>query len=210
MTEKKASDFCTPSVSESVRLTNENTQYIYSACNRAGLRPSEWNYVKHTMTLRLADGTIKFNPNRGTKFSTYIFKIAYNFARDEVRRQHPELFQDMEYEDWELVADGGHDFDNWLDAHDDKVVVTEALRRLVKEMRDHQKVELLVRYVLNGEKREKLADEYGVENDFVSLVKNRYLPRLQKIVKDVQRQDFAGELVLSDTDISFLKPYMKW
>ncbi len=208
MTEN-ASVFCAPSDSEIVRFVTETKPYICSACDHAGLKRADWDDVINAMALKFANRTINFNPNRGTKFSTYIYRIAYNCARDEVRRQHPERFQEMEDQDWELVADG-HDHSNWFDAHDDNVVVTEALRRLVKEMRDHQKVELLVRYVLNGEKREKLADEYGVENDFVSLVKSRYLSRLQKTVRAVQKQDNAGTLVLSNTDISFLKPYMKW
>ena len=48
-----------------------------------------------------------------------------------------------------------------------------------------------------------------MSDDFVSLVKNRWLPRLQKLVRDVIREDRDGRLKLSNTDIRFLKPYMK-
>ena len=71
-------------------------------------------------------------------------------------------------------------------------------------------MEILVRFVLNGEKREELAEEYGVESDYISLVKTRYLPRLQKLVCEVKREDEEGNLRLSNTDISFLKPYLNW
>ena len=77
-----------------------------------------------------------------------------------------------------------------------------------KECRDTQKVEILLRYAVNGEERSELAEEYAVSEDFVSLVKTRWLPRLQKLVRKVMREDMEGELEFSNADIRFLEPYM--
>ena len=63
-------------------------------------------------------------------------------------------------------------------------------------------------YAVNGEERAKLAEEFCVSDDFVSLMKNRWLPRLQKQVHEVIREDRDGKLKSSNTDIRFLRPYM--
>ena len=92
---------------------------------------------------------------------------------------------------------------------DEKFVVTEALKRLVAEMHDKTKAEILVRFAINAETREDVARAYRVSPDYVSLVKTRYITRLQNFVRDVMKADEAGRLKLSDTDICFLHPYMK-
>ena len=77
-------------------------------------------------------------------------------------------------------------------------------------MKDKKTLEILVRFVVNRENREGLAREYGVENDYVSVVKTRYLKLFQALVGNVMREDEEGKLRFSNNDISFLEPYMKW
>ena len=195
---------------EIANFINDYKPNIYGACKHAKLNRSLWDVVLNTVAIKFAVGKITaYNPTLGTKYSTYIFEIARNCAVDERKRQHAERFHEMEEKGWEQIADG-HDCDSRTNADDEKQIVTEALKRFVKEMHDMTKAEILVRYAINGEKREKLAEEYGVQYDFISLVKTRYMKRLQVIAKEVLKQDEAGKLKLSDTDISFLKPYMKW
>lgn len=127
-----------------------------------------------------------------------------------IRRQHPERVQDLDDKGWEQVGDG-YESHYATEEKDERLLVKEGVRRLAKEMKDKTKLVLLLRYGLNDEDREALAKEYGVANDFVSLVKTRWLHRLQKHVREVLREDEAGELVLGDdSEIAFLKPYMKW
>lgn len=115
----------------------------------------------------------------------------------------------MDDKEWGTVHDEHDDYSHAV-AGDKQVIGEKALRRLTSETRDKTKVEILVRSVLNGEKREELAEEYGVEGDYVSPVKTRYLPRLQKLVGEVMKEDEEGKLTLSNTDISYLKPYLNW
>ena len=116
--------------------------------------------------------------------------------------------QDMEDKDWENnIADERNCYSQ-MDAEDVKAGLMEALKRLSGEMKDKTKLEMLVRYVVNDEDRAQLAREYHVDNDYVSLVKTRYLKRLQELVLDVFHEDEHGSLEESTTDIGFLRPYM--
>ena len=90
--------------------------------------------------------------------------------------------------------------------NNERIIVVEAFRRLVAECRDRQKAQILLRYVVNGEDRTRLANELEVTNDYVSLVENRWLPRLQKLVREILREDQDCMLQFSKTDIGFLKP----
>ena len=198
--------------SEIVDFINENKPIIFKAFNKAGLNHCEWDYALNTLLLKFAQGKIVFDKERGTKKSTYIFTIAYNTARDVVRQQHWERYEDLDdKKGWEGIRDEHYCPRRQQKAEDEKLVVKEALRRFYREMKDRTKIELLVRYVINGEKRTDLAKEYHVREDFVSLIQTRFLPKLQKLVKRVLKEDERGELKLGDTkEISFLKPYMKW
>ncbi len=186
---------------------NDYKGIIFQACKTACLRSSDCEIVLNNVAMKFAEGQIEFDPTLVTKYSTYIYQVAKNCATDEIRRQHPERFQNMEDNDWECIADR-HDGYGMTEADDETLVVKEALKRLVKEMHDKTKVEMLVRFVINGEERQDLANEYQVDVDYISLVKTRYLPRLRKLVKEVLKEDEAGILRPSKTDISFLKPYM--
>ena len=69
-------------------------------------------------------------------------------------------------------------------------------------------------WTLAEEDRQKLAEEYShgekANADRVSVIKNRWLPRLLMHAKCVVREDEEGTLKLSPNRIAFLKPYIKW
>lgn len=185
-----------------------NKLLIYKACKDAKIRHCDWDDVVNNVAIKYAEGKIDFDLTRGVKYSTYIYSIAFNSAIDALRKLHPERFQDLDDKGWKNIKD---EHENNAYADDVKIIVSEALRRLAKEMRDKVKLELLVRYVFNEEKREDLSAEYKVENDYVSLIKTRYISRLQKHVRDVMQEDENGKLKLGDSsEVKFLKPYLKW
>lgn len=194
---------------EIAKFKIENELIINKACSEAQLRHSDWDYVLGDMLVKYATGKLDYNPAFNAKYSTYIYTVALHCAIDAVRRLHTKRFQDLEGKDWDNFGDK-RDNNSKSKADDENVVVTEAIRRLAKEMRDKTKVEILVRSVLNRESREKLADEYDVESDYISLVKTRYLPRFQNIVREVLREEKYDTIKLSNTDIAFLKPHMNW
>ncbi len=194
--------------SETASFINEQKLVIYKACKDSILRRCDWDVVVNSVARKYSKGQIEYNPARG-KYSTFVYAVAKNCAIDELRRQHPERFQNMDDKEWGNVHDEHDDYSHTV-AGDRQVIGEEALRRLTSETRDKTKVEILVRFVLNGEKREELAEEYRVEGDYVSLVKTRYLPRLQKLVGEVMKEDEEGNLTLSNTDIGYLKPYLNW
>lgn len=195
---------------EVVRFMKEHKRTIFQACKDAGLRRCDWESVENEIAVKYAIGRCEYDPTRGAMYSTYIYKVSKNCAIDEIRRQHAERVQDLDDKDWEKLGDG-HDIFRWLEASDERIIVKEAFIRIAPKIRDKKKLVLLLRYVPNDEDRQALAKEYNVDNDFVSLVKTRKLPELQEIVKEVLREDEAGELRLGDDSvIDFLKPYMNW
>ena len=204
MMRKESGDFKHTN-SKIVRFEKEFKLVIFSACKAAGLRRCDWEGVVNEMLVKFSWGRIEYDTSRGAKATSYYYRIAKNVALDECRKQRLVELDDNEMEH---VLDE-HEPISQAEIEDEWLIVTEAIRRLVKEMRDRAKVEILIRYVVNKEKREDLAEEYDIDNDDVSLVKTRYLPRLQKLVKEVLKEDEEGRLKRSKTDISFLKPYMK-
>ncbi len=194
--------------SEIVRFIKDYKLIIYKACEKARLNRCDWEIVESEMALKYAYGRINYDPAHGVKDTTYVFAIALNAAHDQMRSRHPERFQEMEDKDWDSIADKYDKYKQREEAKDDKVIVIEALRRLVSKCHDKKKIEILLRNVIEETDRTQLAEEYGVTNDYISGVKNRWLPRLQELVKEVQKEDQKGKLKFSHIDIHFLKPYM--
>ena len=180
---------------------------VYRACSDVNLRRCDWDVVLNNVAIKFAEGRVSYDASRGAKPTTYFYQVALNCAKDEIRRQHPERLKEMEEKDWNSIDDE-RDNHAQLNESDKKFVVMEALRRLFMKVQDKIKFELLVKYLFNGESREKLASEYNVTVDYVSLQKTRYLPQLQSLVKEVWQEDEEGRLKLTSVDTSFLKPYI--
>ena len=205
MMRKESGDFKHTN-SEIVRFEEDYKLIIFSACKAAGLRRCDWESVESEILLKYSMGLMEYDSTRGAKASSYYYMIAWCKARDFIRKQR--RLVELDDNEMEHVFDE-HEPIVQTEIENERLMVTEAIRRLVKDMRDKTKVEILIRYVLSKENREDLAEEYDIDNDDVSLVKTRYLPRLQKLVKEVLKEDEEGRLKRSKTDISFLKTYMK-
>ena len=196
---------CVHSNDEVVRFDREYRLVVFQACKDAMLRRCDWEAVENMVLEKYAQGRIEYNPTRKAKPTSYYYAIAKNCAIDMLRKQRFVELDDKE----EAEIRDEHDQFAMMEGEDEKGIVEEAFKRLAVECRDRQKVQILLRYAVNGEERANIAQEFCVSDDFVSLVKNRWLPRLQKLVREVIREDWDGRLKLSNTDICFLKPYMK-
>ena len=196
---------CVHSNDEVVRFDKEYRLVVFQACKDAMLRRCDWEAVENMVLEKYAQGRIEYDPTKKAKPTSYYYAIAKNCAIDMLRKQRfVELDDNAEAENRDE-----HDQFAMMESEDEKRIVEEAFKRLAVECRDQQKVQILLRYAVNGEERANIAQEFCVSDDFVSLVKNRWLPRLQKLVREVIREDRDGRLKLSNTDIRFLKPYMK-
>ena len=190
---------------EIVRFDKDYKPVIFQACKDATLRRCDWEIVENLVLEKFAQGRIEYDPTRKAKPTSYYYAIARNCAKDELRRQR---FVELDEKQEAEIRDE-HDQFGMMEREDEKGILKESFKRLAVECRDRQKVQILLRYAVNGEERTTLAKEFGVSDDFVSLVKNRWLPRLQKLVREVIREDMDGKLMFSNTDIRYLKPYMK-
>ena len=196
---------CVHSNDEVVRFDKEYRLVVFQACKDAMLRRCDWEAVENMVLEKYAQGRIEYDPTKKAKPTSYYYAIAKNCAIDMLRKQRfVELDDNAEAENRDE-----HDQFAMMESEDEKRIVEEAFKRLAVECRDQQKVQILLRYAVKGEERANIAQEFCVSDDFVSLVKNRWLPRLQKLVREVIREDRDGRLKLSNTDIRFLKPYMK-
>ncbi len=168
------------------------------------LRRCDCEAVENMVLEKYAQGRIEYNPTKKAKPTSYYYAIARNCAIDMLRSQR---FVELDDKAEAEIRDERDQF-AMMESEDEKRIVEEAFKRLAVECPDRQKVQILLRYAVNGEERAKLAEEFRVSDDFVSLVKNRWLPRLQKLVRKVIREDSDGKLKFSNTDIRFLRPYM--
>lgn len=189
---------------EIVRFDKEYRLVVFQACKDAMLRRCDWEAVENMVLEKYAQGRIEYNPAKKAKPTSYYYAIARNCAIDMLRSQR---FAELDDKAEAEIRDERDQF-AMMESEDEKGIVEEAFKRLAVECPDRQKVQILLRYAVNGEERAKLAEEFCVSDDFVSLMKNRWLPRLQKLVREVIRKDMDGKLKFSNTDIRFLKPYM--
>ncbi len=193
--------------------------FMESACTAAGMRPRlkteddkvcadiERDEVIEKVVMKYATGKWKYDPSKGVKESTYVYMKAYYAAKDLLGSRVPES-----NDEWDRIDDT-----SWREfsftGTDAQFVFREALNRLALEC-GREQLEILARFVFAEEDRQKLAEEYshgGKANaDRVSVIKNRWLPRLLMHAKSVVREDEEGSLKLSPNRIAFLKPYVKW
>ena len=197
--------FCTHSNAEVVSFDRKYKSVFFDAFTKAGLRRCDWETVENILLEKYADGRIEYDPTGKAKPTTYYFVVARNCAIDELRKQR---FVELDDKEMSEIRDE-HNSLALIDDKDERRFVEEAFRRFVAECRDKQKALILLRYVVNGEERARLAEELDMSNDLVSLVKNRWLPRLQKLLREILREDEEGRLRFSNIDIGFLKPYMR-
>ena len=69
-----------------------------------------------------------------------------------------------------------------------ETLVEIALRQLVNDESIQSRTrQVFLRVAVNGEKRDDVADAFGIERNAVDQIKNRMMPRLQKIVADLEK-----------------------
>lgn len=188
---------------------SEYTNVIYNACWKNGLDRSRWDEVRNTVAIKFGQGKLKYDPTRGATLTTFIFTVAENAALSLLRSQHSDLFQDKDEAFLEKI---GKEYKScrMTEKEDDLLLVREALRRLHEKTGNKRNLEILLRYVVNGEKREVLAREYGVTADQVSLVKHRLLPQFQHYLEEVIKEDEQGRLRIGNiSKINFLIRFLK-
>ena len=201
------------------QFLNNYRWLMESACTAAGMHPRtktpdgkvgadiERNEVIEEVVIKYATGKWKYDPSKGTKESTYVYMKAYYTAKTRLSRRPPEP-----NDEWDKIDESSRREFSYT-RNDARFVFREALNRLALEC-GREQLEILARFVLAEEDREKLAEEYshgGKANaDRVSVIKNRWLPRLLMHAKSVVREDEEGILKLSPNRIAFLKPYIKW
>lgn len=188
---------------------SEYTNVIYNACWKNGLDRSRWDEVRNTVAIKFGQGKLKYDPTRGATLTTFIFTVAENAALSLLRSQHSDLFQDKDEAFLEKI---GKEYKScrMTEKEDDLLLVREALRRLHEKTDNKRNLEILLRYVVNGEKREVLAREYGVTADQVSLVKHRLLPQFQHYLEEVIKEDEQGRLRIGNiSKINFLIRFLK-
>ena len=187
----------------------ENKGMCNSACYAARLS-GYYDDVFQDVCIKAVNEKLHFDETRGVKKSTYLYSVFYNTAADYKRKLHyqKETLEDHNKEEFVTMAGGSHDV-RVSYAKDGRVVMREALNRLVVEC-EKKTIELLVRYVLLGEDREALADEYNMLPNNVSVLKSRWWPRLIGLGKEVAREDVEGTLKVSPNRLDFLKPYLEW
>ena len=180
---------------------------IIMGCINAKLPSIDFRCVISNVAIKYATGKIKYDPTRGAKESTHLYRIAYNEACD-YRRKFYDRSVGFEEGEKERIPDTVKfaPTSARLDVH---FLVREALNRLAREC-VQESLEILVRSVILQEKREELAQIYGKQPDYISLVKTRYHQRLQHHFRAALREDRQGVLKPSANRIEFLKPFLPW
>jgi len=125
-----------------------------------------------------------FDP-RENRFSNYLATMVRNACRSLKRRER----RYVAVEDDTLVRlcedDGAVTRDISSNAREIRKCIDEGIRLLRKETRSQLMVDAFVMAVLEDERPMDVAKKLNVRPDYVSLAKNRCLPRLRAIVSDL-------------------------
>lgn len=129
-----------------------------------------------------------FDPRKGL-FSNYLATMVRNACRSLRRRDH--RYVNVEEEDllWVCEENGAVTGNSAYEPGDIRRYVEEGIRILRKEVRSQLMVDVLVMQVIDGERPMDIARRLNVRPDYVSLAKNRCLPRLRAIVREIMSKD---------------------
>ena len=136
-------------------------------------------YVKHAC---------HFNPQKG-RFSNYLATMVRNASRSLKRREHRYMY----FEESDLVRMGEEKGavanDKPQEAEDIRKCIDEGIQMLRKEVRSQLMVDAFVMTVIDQERPIDVARKLDVRPDYVSLAKNRYLPRFRAIIKAIMEKE---------------------
>ncbi len=187
-----------------------------AAATNAGIpiRGRDWRVANYNLEVvvqavreKYAEGKLVIDPTRSEEeIKSFVYVAAHNAAIDWYFRRH-KRYVGMPDEDASRLSDKRHSRQS--DEEDAQIWVREGLCRLAKDCGQKQ-LEILARFVLAEEDREELAREYGIKPDSVSVIKNRWLPKLRSYTEMAMKEDLNGQMTTSPNRIQFLKPFLKW
>ncbi len=185
---------------------------ILKACESVGLPDYDTSAVIQDIMIKFGQNRLGFKEGHDSKakFTSYLFRVAQNQARDILRKKRNQHYVDMEgdEEKFESVVGGSEDKYAY-EQEDGRVLIREALRRLMKDC-SQRTLEILARNVISEEQTDALAEEYEMGRNNVSVIKTRWLPLLEAYLKQVNDEDMAGELKMSSEQVDFLKKFVHW
>ena len=119
------------------------------------------------------------------RFSNYLATMVRNACRSLKRRE--QRYVNYEEEELTLVCEdnGAVTYDKATEAKEIRQWIDEGIRRLRKEVRSQLMVDAFVMTFINEERPKDIAKELNVSPDYVSLAKNRCLPRFRAIVREI-------------------------
>ena len=129
-----------------------------------------------------------FDPKK-SRFSNYLATMVRNACRSLRRRDH--RYVNVEEEDLVRVCEenGAVTGNCAYEPGEIRGYVEEGIRILRKEVRSQLMVDAFVMQVIDGGRPKDIARKLNVRPDYVSLAKNRCLPRLRAIVSEIMSKD---------------------
>ena len=128
-----------------------------------------------------------FDPKK-SRFSNYLATMVRNACRNVKRREH----RYVNYEEEELTRlceeNGAVTSESAYDTDEQRKWIHEGIRLLRKEMRSKLMVDAFVMMVIGEERPKDIAKKLHVRPDYVSLAKNRCLPRLRAIIGKIMKK----------------------
>jgi len=159
--------------------------FMFSIAKNEGLDQGQAEMIINDVMITIyMKNACHFDP-RKNRFSNYLATMVRNACRSLRRRER----RYVAVEDEALVClceDNGavtRDFSS--DAEEIRKCINEGIRLLRKEVRSQLMVDAFVMTVLEEERPMDVAKKLNVRPDYVSLAKNRCLPRLRTIVSDL-------------------------
>lgn len=165
------------------------TGFMYSValkkCSDHGLADMAVNDVM--MTIYVKHGC-HFNPQKG-RFSNYLATMVRNACRTLMRKDSK--YVNIEEEALVHLCDENHATAGLAscEANEIRQWVDEGIRRLRKEIRSQLMVDAFVMALINEERPMDIAKKLNVRPAYVSLAKNRCLPRLRAILMKIKRAE---------------------
>lgn len=125
-----------------------------------------------------------FDPQK-SRFSNYLATMVRNACRNQKRREH--RYVNFEAEELTRLSEenGAVTPENAYDADELRKWIREGIRILRKETRSKLMVDAFVMMVIDEERPKDIAKKLNVRPDYISLAKNRCLPRLRAIIREI-------------------------
>ncbi len=125
-----------------------------------------------------------FDPKK-SHFSTYLTTMVRNACRSLKRREHRYMYFEEEDMIQIFEENGALVQDKELEAKEIRKCIDEGIQILRQEVRSQLMVDAFVMMVIDEERPKDIAQKLNVRPDYVSLAKNRCLPKLRAILRRI-------------------------